>query len=282
MSEVLLIPELRDAIADFGIPNYQFLRCLNKEFHQIWEDMFDSAEMTIFMPGKEYELYLENTRILEYSPVALDIGINPKKMPSKIRYLVLEKSLTIDKLLPYLDLFKNLHTIDLGGGILDLSLNYLCKKYVVKNYIQKISPSVCDYEFIEEWKTTHTVDDRTLGLFSSLVRCRYNDLYILYDGSEYILHLDMRGCDFYYRVPVIDPIKYASCAHIRIKYKEIDDLIDLFEDYVFNLKRLDIEIVSTNIDMYGRDRAKKDIKSRMREALGMYSVKVYFVEKWVI
>ena len=56
MSEVLLIPEC-DTITDFGIPNYHFLRSLNKEFHEIWNGMFSSTDGVIFPNNKEIILY---------------------------------------------------------------------------------------------------------------------------------------------------------------------------------------------------------------------------------
>lgn len=72
MAEILLIPELRDEIAKFGIPNYQFLRCLNKELHNIWEYMFCECGVFGMMNEEEYRDTISSTRIL-------DIDFHPRR-----------------------------------------------------------------------------------------------------------------------------------------------------------------------------------------------------------
>lgn len=236
MTEVLVVPELRDEIAKFGIPNYQFLRCLNHEFHKIWNSMFYSSNIPNELNGEEYRKNMGNARILKiklgngrYSQQHL-IDVFPSVTYIKFSRKIALKQDIYDTLVK----FKKLQAVDFSG----MYIHELRKTdYKKINFVHclKVDSHIDDLNLDE--------NDLVLIPFLENIARSNEKLVLINDGKINNLTLDAKYID-------TDHVRYARNLVLTRHYWGRLNLSEKMTNWAVQNLTIMLEDVSPEMDSY--------------------------------
>lgn len=241
MAKLLIISDLVDIIADFGIPNYSFLRCLNKEFHEMWTDMFSCESDYIYFSQEEQAELDSKTRILTLSDFR-----EPRTfegLPKKTRYLKFERGIA-DVSKDSLKWFPYLQIVDFDDCQIDGN-EFLWPEYRMINYARYLEPRQIATEINRMEKYEGIQSDLNKELCTKYAahvikrRISAKNLYIINKMGKTHLKMIETGDTF------VGEHLYGLCKHLvmHTAFIHIDDIAHMFRDHKFET----LKIVLTDI-----------------------------------
>jgi hypothetical protein len=243
MAEILSIPELTDTIADCGIPNYSFLRCLNKEFHEMWNDMFRSGSEEIYLNEEERVEWYSKARILTMEDFIVRKSCSFVGLPKKTRYLKFSKGV-VDFSKEDLKWFPNLQVVDFDDVQIDYG-EFLFPEYRMVNYVRYIDPRQISTEItrLEKYEGIQSDLDKELctKYAAHVIKRRISakNLYIVNKRGRTHLKMIEIGDTF------VGEHLYGLCKHLvmHTAFIHVDDIAHMLRDHKFE----SLKIVLTDI-----------------------------------
>lgn len=241
MSEVLVIPELVDHIADAGIANYSFLRCLNKHFHEVWNSMIGYQELLLYFTPEEREEYYRKARVVLMDRPFSD-KLNFTDLPKMVRYIKLSP-ISYNVLEKSIEPYSCLQTVDFSDEQID-KFSLLSGVKMI-NYCRALDYWAINHEIerMEKYEGFTGESYKELCLrFSNLKNRRKNsakNLYIINKNGKVSFKLVDNGDTF------CGTDLYRMCQHLvlRTEFEHIDDIVDLLQECRFD----SLQIVLTDM-----------------------------------